>query len=69
MPTVGTNELVASKIGTDIVINIEHLKLAIQHAFVNGAADNSSNTERAGWEYAKNLTNIMIYNKERKRGL
>lgn len=69
MPIVGTDVLVASKIGTDIVINADHIKLALQHAFIKGASDNSTDKEKAGWDFAENLIKTMICNKERKRGL
>lgn len=46
MPAVGTEKLVASQIGTDVVINVEHLKLAVQHAFVKGANDTNGDIEK-----------------------
>lgn len=67
MPAVGTEKLVASQIGTDVVINVEHLKLAVQHAFVKGANDTDGDIEKNGWDFANAIVKQMILNKQKRR--
>lgn len=67
MPAVGTDKLVASQIGIDVVINIEHLKLALQHAFVKGANDTNGEIEKNGWDFANAIIKQMISNKKNRR--
>lgn len=67
MPALGIEKLVASQIGIDVVINIEHLKLAFQHAFVKGANDTDGDIEKNGWEFANAIIKQMILNKRNRR--
>lgn len=67
MPELGIEKLVASQIGIDVVINIEHLKLAFQHAFVKGANDTNGDIEKNGWEFANAIIKQMISNKKNRR--
>lgn len=64
MPLVDVNNLKASRIGNDIIIKADHIKLAIQHAFIVGSSFDGGDVEREGWTYANNILEKMILNKK-----